>query len=138
MYASLVTFFKYILALFQKKHPTKVQILVSQKGTIMVTATVGQKLPLTLQWLDQSGKPMPAPTLDAKGAWSNTTPANETLAPSTDGTSCVGTEIAVGTDSIGYSAVIGGKTFTAQPVAVTINPAPQILTSVVIVPGAPF
>ena len=72
-----------------------------------------------------------APTPDAAPVWSNTTAATETLAPSADGLTCVGTPVAPGTDTVSVAVVVAGATFSAT-LAVEVDAAPQVLGSVVI------
>ena len=97
--------------------------------------TVGSTLSLSIAYLDQHGQPMTtAPTPDSAPAWSNTTPATETLAPAADGLTCVATGDAPGSDTVDLTVVVGGATFTAT-LAVEVEAAPQVLTSVEIVPA---
>ena len=101
------------------------------------TDTVGQTLPLSLVYLDQNGAPMATPpTPDSPPSWSDTTPATETLTVAPDGMTATALAVAAGTDTVGVTVVVGGKTFSAS-LAVTVTPAPQVLTSVEIVAGAP-
>lgn len=98
----------------------------------MITTTLGHSIVCTIVVLDQNGNPMlvqPAP--DAVPVWTNTTPATETLLTSPDGLTTVANGVAVGTDSIGVSVVIGGATFTAS-LEVEVDAAPQVVTSVAI------
>ena len=98
------------------------------------TITLGHKLSLALQVLDQNGNPMLATVaFDAVPTWANTTPATETLLASGDGQSATATPVAVGPDTISVSCIIGGKTFTAT-LSVEVDPAAQVPTSIVIVP----
>jgi hypothetical protein len=98
--------------------------------------TVGSApLNLTIAFLDQHGQPMQAaPKPDAVPTWTNTTPADETIAPSADGLSCTATAVAPGLDEIDVSVVVGGVTFKAA-LPVGVAPAAQVLTSVEIVPA---
>ena len=100
-----------------------------------VTLSMGHKLDLSFLILDQNGNPMltqPAP--DAAPVWSDTTPATETLAAAASGLTAVATPVAPGTDTINLSLVIGGKALTAS-LPVEVDAAPQVATSVVIVPA---
>ena len=102
----------------------------------MTDITLGHGLALSIAFLDQNGNPMlktPAP--DAPPAWSNTTPATETLAVAADGLTAQATSVAVGTDSISVSATVGGAVFAAS-VIVNVNAVPQVLTSIAIVATA--
>lgn len=98
------------------------------------TNTVGAAAPLGLAigFLDQHGNPMQVnPTPDSPPTWTNTVPADETLAVSADGLTCAATAVAAGADEIDTSVIVGGKTFGAS-IAVTVVAQPQVLTSVVI------
>ena len=96
--------------------------------------TVGHKLALAIAYLDANGNPMLAtPTPDSPPAWSNTTPATETLVAAADGLSAVATSVAPGTDAVSLMVVVGGVSFSAS-LAVEVDAAPQVLTSVAIVP----
>lgn len=109
-----------------------VQLHPEERAHLMVDVTVGHKLNLSIGYLDANGNPMlSTPTPDAAPAWSNTTPATETLAAAPDGLTCVGTVIAVGTDVVTVSLAVGGAAFTAT-LSVTADAAPQVLTSIVI------
>lgn len=100
-----------------------------------VNTVGGPPLSLAIAFLDQNGQPMATtPKPDSPPAWSNTTPASETLAASADGLTCTDTAVAAGTDTVNLSVVVGGKTFSAS-LNVTVSPAPQVLTSVEIVPA---
>ncbi len=96
--------------------------------------TMGHKLGLQLQVLDQNGNPMlSAVAFDAVPAWSNTTPTTETLVAAADGQSAVGTPVAPGTDTVSVSFTIAGVPFSAT-LAVEVDAAPQVPASAVIVP----
>jgi hypothetical protein len=85
---------------------------------------------LGIEYLDQNGKPMAtAPTPDVAPAWTDTTPATETLAVSADGLTAELTPVAEGTDTVNLSVTVAGQVFTAQ-VDVTVEG--QVLTSVAI------
>lgn len=95
---------------------------------------VGHTLGMAISFFDTNGNPMlSAPTPDAVPQWTDTTPATETLAPAANGLTCVGTPVAPGTDTVSLSVVVGGATFAAT-LAVEVDPAPQVLGSVQIVP----
>ena len=103
-----------------------------ERTKLMTTVSVGHTISCSIGYLDTTGNPMlVAPTPDSPPAWTNTTPASETLVPSSDGSTAVATAAAVGTDTINLSVSVGGRTFTAS-LAVTVQAAPQILGSVVI------
>ncbi len=123
----------------RKRHHYRVALFVNGVGVIlnpnertiiMLEVTLGHKIACSLVYLDTSGNPMltqPAP--DAAPVWSNTTAATETIVASADGTTCVATTVAAGTDSIGVALNVGGQAFTAS-LAVTVDPLPQTLGSV--------
>jgi hypothetical protein len=107
---------------------------------VMVQATVGHTITNTIKQLDGKGNPMLTPVkYESPPAWTQTTPATDTMAVSADGTSNVLTSAndAGGTDSVTVVAVAvpqpGGSpvSFTAT-VSVEYDPAPQVLTSIVI------
>ena len=96
------------------------------------TLSVGHVLDMALDFLDQSGNPMlTTPTPDAVPTWKGATPATETLAVSANGLTCVGTPLAVGTDTVTVALTVAGIAFTAV-LDVTVTAAPQVLTSVAI------
>ena len=81
-------------------------------------------------YLDADGNPMlTTPTPDSPPVWSNTTPATETLAVAADGLTAVATSVAVGTDSISVTDIVGGQTFSAS-IIVNVGAKPQVLTSI--------
>jgi hypothetical protein len=101
-----------------------------------VVYNVGQQLPMALQAFDQFGKPMPMPPLDGVPSWTNTTPAVETLAPSSDGMSANATAITAGGDTVSCQLSSGGVSFSAS-INVTVQAVPSVLTSIEIEPGTP-
>ena len=97
-----------------------------------VTLSLGHTLDMSIEYLDQHGNPMlTTPVPDAAPSWSNTTPATETLAPSGDGLTCVGTPVAVGADTVNLSLMVAGVAFAAL-LDVTVTAEAQVLTSVAI------
>jgi len=97
---------------------------------------------LTLGFYDQNGAPMsPTPTPDSAPAWTNSTPATETIAVSTDGLTCTVTPVAAGDDTVSVTVVVAGKSYSAtlgvSVVAAVAPPPPppsgQVLTSVGII-----
>lgn len=97
----------------------------------MIELSLGHNVECTLVVLDQNGNPMLTPVaFAAPPVWSNTTPAVETIVPSADGLTCEGTLLTVGTDSITVTATLpGGTAPLTASVAVTVDPAPQVATS---------
>ena len=99
-----------------------------------VTLAVGHTLGLSLAFLDQNGNPMLVdPVPDAAPVWTNTTAATETIAVDASGLTATGTPVAPGTDTVSVNLSVGGVTFVAN-LDVTVTAAPQVLTSVEIVP----
>ena len=91
---------------------------------------IGHTIALGVAFIDQNGNPMlTAPTPDSPPAWTNTTPATETLAVAPSGLTAVATPVAPGADTVNLTVVVGGKSFAAT-LAVEVDPAPQVLTSV--------
>lgn len=114
-----------------------VELLPNEVIHMAFTIVAGQKSALSIAFLDQHGNPMvPTPAPDSPPVWANTTPASETLTVAADGLSAVDTAVAPGTDTINLTVIVGGVTFAAT-VSVTVSAAPQVLTSVQIVAGAP-
>lgn len=98
---------------------------------------VGQTVPLSIAYLDQNGQPMQTPpTPDAPPTWQNTTPATETLTVDPGNLTASVKGAAPGTDTVSVNVTVGGKPFSAQLVD-TVTPAPQVLTSIEIIAGAP-
>ena len=101
------------------------------------TIQVGQTDTLSLAWLDENGQPMATvPTPDAVPTWTNTNTAAETLEVAADGMTAVQKAAETGADGITFDVTVGGKTFSAS-IAVTVEPKPQVLTTVQIVSGTP-
>lgn len=101
-----------------------------------LTLEVGQTDALSITVLDSNGQPIASPTFDTPPAWSNTTPATETLAAAADDLTATLTAVAVGTDVVNLSCSIDGAAFTAS-LDVTVTAAPQVPASVEIVTGPP-
>jgi hypothetical protein len=98
------------------------------------TVNVGHQVVATYQVLDQNGQPLlTQPTLDAPAAWTDTPSVTgvDTNVVSADGTQDVVTAKAAGTDTIGVSVTVGGKTFTDSTL-LTVTPAPQVASGVVV------
>lgn len=100
---------------------------------------VGQKLPLSIQYLDSSGQPLTAPpTLDGPPSWANTTPATETLTAAPDGMTAEAAALAAGSDTVRVQLSVGGQQFTATlDVTVQSVAPPQTVASIAIVAGTP-
>jgi hypothetical protein len=102
----------------------------NQKERIMTTLSVGHKLQLAIDYLDQNGNAMlTTPVTDAPPSWTNTTPATETLTPAGDGQTATATAVAPGSDMIKLSLTVGDAAFSAS-LSVTVQTAPQVLTSI--------
>lgn len=98
----------------------------------MTTITVGHSLALTISYLDANGNPMlTTPVPDAPPAWTQTTPATETLTVAADGNSASTVALVAGTDVVSLSLAVGGTAFSAT-LAVEVDAAPQVLTSIAI------
>jgi hypothetical protein len=105
-----------------------------QEIHMATTVSVGHTINLAIAYLDTNGNPMlTAPVPDAPPAWTNTTPATETLAVAADGNTAVATAVAAGGDVITLTLASGGKSFSAT-LAVTVQAAPQVLGSIAITP----
>lgn len=113
-------------------------LLRPRKAIYMATSfNVGQKLPLSISFLDQNGQPMAnPPTPDAPPTWSNGSAATDTLTVAPDGLSASDLGVAAGTDTVAVSLAVATVAFSAT-LAVTVAAAPQVLTSIEIVPGTP-
>lgn len=99
------------------------------------TINVGQTDTLSLTFLDQHGTPMvTAPTPDAAPTWSNSSPSVETVTAASGGLSAMQDALTAGTDTITVSLSVNGVSFSAS-LSVTVEAAPQVLTSVEIVAG---
>ena len=114
-----------------------VDLIPEETIHMAITLNVGQSVPLTIAFLDQHGQPMATmPTLDAPAEWANSNAAVDTLAVADDHLSATDTAVAEGTDTVTLSLSVGGVAFSAT-LDVTVAAAPQVLTSVEIVPGTP-
>jgi hypothetical protein len=99
-----------------------------------VTVNVGHSVTMTLTYLDQNGNPMlTPPTPDSPPSWSDTTPATGTLTEQPGNLEAIETAVAPGNDVVSVSVVVGGQTFSAS-LGITVQAAPQVLTSVEITP----
>lgn len=106
----------------------------NQENEIMVDVTVGHNVSMSLLFRDTNKNPMlTQPTLDAPPAWSNSTPATETLKVAADGLTAEADTVAAGGDSVSVSLAVGGVSFSAS-LSVNVSAAPQVLGSVEIVP----
>lgn len=101
------------------------------------TITVGQTLPMIIRYLDQQGQPMATTqTPDLAPAWTQASPTTDALVVAPDGFSATARGLAVGTDTVSLTLSVGGTSFSAT-LDVQVDAAPQVLTSIEIVPGAP-
>lgn len=100
------------------------------------TLMVGQKLPLSIAFLDQNGLPIVV-TPDSPPVWGGTVAADN-LAVAPDGLTATLSAVDTGDDVLTLTVIAGGKTFSAS-LDVTITPAVvvPVLTTVQIVPGVP-
>jgi hypothetical protein len=94
------------------------------------TVNVGHDIALSIVYLDQNGNPMQTTqTPDSTPSWSNTASSVETLTVAANGLTADTAALAVGSDTVNLTVVVGGKTFTAS-LSVNVTPAPQVLTSI--------
>lgn len=101
-----------------------------QEAKLMLTESLGHSIAFTVTVLDANGNPMLTPVaFDSPPAWTQSTPATESLVVAPDGASAQASSLAVGTDSISVSAVVGGKTFAAS-IAVEVDPVPQVASAI--------
>ena len=100
---------------------------------------VGQTLPMTIQYLDAAGNVLTGITPDAAPAWSDTTPASDTLTAAADGNSATALGLAAGSDTISVALSVKGTPFSAELALTVVQPAPPppVVASIAIVPGAP-
>ena len=112
---------------------TSVLLHPNQENLMATVITLGHKLKLSIQVLDQHANPMLTPSVyDADPVWTNSAPATETLSADAGGQSATCTPVAAGADLVSLSFAIGGKEFTAS-LAVEVDPEPQVATSAIIV-----
>lgn len=96
--------------------------------------SIGHVINCQLDFLDQNGNSMLTPVKpDIGPSWSNIVPTVETLVASADGLQAVLTPVAVGVDTVTVDVLVAGVKFQAT-LNVAVTPAPQVLTSVSIVP----
>jgi hypothetical protein len=101
-----------------------------------IKVTVGHSVAYSLAFFDTNGNPMiVTPKPDAAPAWTNTTPATETVTASADGLTATGVALAAGTDVVSVALAVGGASFSAL-IDVEVDAAPQVLGSVQIVATA--
>lgn len=97
-----------------------------------VEATVGHTITSTILYLDANGNPMlTKPVPDAPPTWTQSTPATDTLSVSADGSTATDVGVAAGSDTLSLALMVGGVQFAATQ-QITIDAAPQVLTSVAI------
>ena len=95
---------------------------------------VGHNIALSIGYLDQNENPMLTPvTPDAPPTWSNTATTTETLVVAAGGLTAETTAVSSGTDVISLAVIVAGVTYPAS-LNVTVDAAPQVLTSVEIIP----
>ena len=97
----------------------------------MTDVVLGKSSNLSIEYFDQNGQPMATPASDAPPAWTQSTPATETLTVASDGLTATLAALALGNDIVSLSVIIGGKTFSAT-VDENVVPPPQVLTSIAI------
>ena len=95
-----------------------------------VTVSVGHQVNCSIIWKDANGNPMLiTPTPDAPPAWTNTTPAVDTLTVAAGGLTAVDAALAPGADTVSLALAVGGVAYAAA-LPVTVSAAPQVLTSI--------
>jgi hypothetical protein len=107
-----------------------------QENEIMLNLTVGHTATMAIEYLDQNGNPMlTAPVPDSAPTWTDTpsSPPVDTFTPAAGGLTATLAAIAPGSDTVTLAVTVSGKTYNATLV-VTISAAPQVLTSIAIVP----
>jgi hypothetical protein len=103
-----------------------------RENLAMLNLTVGHTATGVVAFLDQNGNPMLTPPVpDSPPTWTNNpVPAGaDTLTPATNGLGATLVANDAGTDTVNFSVVVGGVTFSAST-AVSISAAAQVLTSV--------
>jgi hypothetical protein len=111
-----------------------IHLVPFQENVMDITLSIGHTLTDAIGFYDQNNNPMlTTPTPDSAPVWSDTTPATETLVAAANGLTATGTPLAVGSDVVSLTVIVGGVTFTATQ-NVTVTAAPQVLTSVQILP----
>jgi hypothetical protein len=92
--------------------------------------SLGHVINCELSFLDQNGNPMlTQPKPDTPPAWTQLTPAVETLVASADGLQAVLTPLTVGVDTVTANLIVAGVKFQAT-LNVAVTPVAQVLTSV--------
>jgi hypothetical protein len=114
-----------------------IELEPEERLLMALNMTVGQSDSINMAFLDQNGQPMATnPTPDAVPTWTNSTPATDTLTVAADGLSANDAAVAVGTDSITATLLVGGVSFSAQ-LDVNVTAPAQVFTSISLVPGTP-
>ena len=101
-----------------------------------VSLTVGHTASFTIEYDDQDGNPMlTTPTPDSPPTWTDAPnpPGSVTFTIAPDGNSASDAAVAAGTDVVSVSLTVGGVSFSAVS-NVTVAAAPQVLTSIQIIP----
>jgi len=100
-----------------------------------VTVNVGHSVNMTIAYLDANGNPMlTPPTPDTPPTWTNTSTSVGTLTVAGGGLTATELAIAPGSDVVNLSLTVDNVAFSAT-LAVTVDAAPQVLTSIQIVPA---
>jgi len=69
------------------------------------------------------------PTPDSAPVWTDTTPAIGTLTAAPDGLTASEVAVAAGSDTVSVALAVGETNFSAS-IGVTVQEAPQVLTSI--------
>ena len=99
----------------------------------LVTMVVGHTDNMSIVYLDQHGNPMlVTPIPDSPPTWVQANSSVATLTVAADGLTASEKAIAVGSDTVSLTVVVGGANFSAS-VPINVTAEPQVLTSVDIV-----
>jgi hypothetical protein len=100
----------------------------------ITTVSIGHKIEMAIAFLDQNGQPMQTePTPDAPPVWTNSAPTIDSLVVASNGMTAEDDAEAAGSDTVNLSLSVGGVAYSAT-LPVVVSPAPQVLTSIEIVP----
>jgi hypothetical protein len=109
------------------------ELLPNQENRMSSTgAQVGQTITITATFVDntpQANPMVPQPTPDSTPTWAQAAPSVESLVVAANGMSAVATVLTPGADTITFTAIVGGVTYTAT-LSVNDVAAPQVLGGV--------
>ncbi len=108
-----------------------------RRNCFMTPVTAGHKITYAIAYLDANGRPMlMTPTPDGPPSWTNapSAPGIDTLTAAGDSAILqTNAADADSSDTVSVTVTVGGKTFQASD-AVAISAAPQVLSSIELVP----